>query len=172
MKRLLILWVGLLCSASLYPKTTSVDPVPLEQGIKSALKGVAKHVYVKKHDFTIHKIKVTRTGNKTTITGQISHRLKWRDDDEFYYKIIKENGVVKQIPTPTIKYNVIKQGKDWVKENTLLSSLFTYVTGIPVNQLQKVDDLEKEFNKLTKGKVIEWEDAASYIVAKIALQVK
>lgn len=171
MRRLFAHGVSFLLSAGFFFNITTFDPVPLRKGIESARKGTAKHVYVKKHDFTIHSIKVKKTGNKTFITGQISHRLTWRPDDEFYYTIEKENNVVVKQPSYKIKYNEIKRAKDWMKESTVFEALTTYLIGMPI-PFDKLEAVENELDNLTKGKDIEWEEAAQYIVSIIAARVK
>jgi hypothetical protein len=171
MKQLLILGAIFFVGSGFYSETPSADPVSLELGIKSALKGKPKHVYVKKHDFTVHTIKVKKAGNKTTITGQISHRLKWRPDDEFYYTIEKENNVLSKEPSFKIKYNEIKRAKDWLKESSAFRAISTYLIGRPISP-GEADDIEKKLENFIEGEKESWEVVAQYIVSIITVRVK
>ena len=136
---------------------------PLAKAMKKAIYGKGKeHVKIFDHDFNIKEAGINTVGNKTIITGQISHRLRWRRDDQLYYTIIKENGVIKDI-----KYSVNRGGLIGLAA-PIISALGTFYSGVPIPP-DKIESVGRSLGKYVEG---DWEKVAQFIVTNIALRVK
>ena len=82
---------------------TSVAVAPAHAGkLEDAVyKAVVRGKQTKKvkasggHEFNIKAVKVTRTSLGYVVKGQLSHHLRWRSDDQYYYTIqIDRNGTI------------------------------------------------------------------------------
>ena len=161
MKKLLIILLGPIIILSMSEKNAMADP--LNKAMKKAIQGKGnEHVKIFDHDFNVKKASIKKVGSKTFITGQISHRLRWRPDDQLYYTIVKENGVIKEI-----KYSVNRGGLSGLAA-PFVSALGTYYTGVPIPP-DKIESFGRSLGKFVEG---DWEKVAQFIVTNIALRVK
>lgn len=113
-------------------------------------------VKVNKHDFNVKKAKIVTIGNKHTITGQLSHHLRFRTDSLVNYTIIKENGLIKDI-----QLKIDRGGF------TSVASSISPILGIPIASAN-IEAIGRKLGILTDGS---WEKTAEYIIANIAMLV-
>ena len=65
----------------------------LEKAVDDALKGKErKGIKVDGHGFHIKPIQVKRSNGRIEATGQLSHDIRWRPDDQVKYRVVKEDG--------------------------------------------------------------------------------
>jgi len=128
-----------------------------EKAANHALNGPeVKKLKVVGHEFNVKKAKITHSGMSVTITGQLSHRLSLRPDDQLYYTIRKSGG---KVTAMEIKIN---RGGLAV----YVSKLANHFVGHPV-AVDKIDSLVRALGRKVDGK---WESSADLIVATIALK--
>lgn len=67
----------------------------LEKAVDDALRGKErKDVKVDGHDFHIKPVQIKRSNGRIEATGQLSHDIRFRPDDQVKYRVVKENGSV------------------------------------------------------------------------------
>jgi len=115
-----------------------------------------KKLKVAGHEFNVKKAKITRNASGMVITGQLSHCLTLRPDDQLYYTIRKSGG---KVTAMEIKIN---RGGLAV----YVSKLANHFVGHPV-AVDKIDSLVRALGRKVDGK---WESSADLIVATIALK--
>jgi hypothetical protein len=65
----------------------------MELAVNAALYGPEKKgVSIFEHGFNVKPAVFSRNGSSLTVTGQISHRLSGRPDDQLYYRHCQVNG--------------------------------------------------------------------------------
>ncbi|QEG34242.1 hypothetical protein [Bythopirellula goksoeyrii] len=129
----------------------------LELAAQHAINGPeVKKIKVMNHEFNIKKARVVRTDNSTTITGQISHHLSFRDDDQVYYTISKSNGRVTSIEIKIDRGGLAPYA----------SQVAGKLLGVKILE-EKIESTIRELGRSYDGN---WESAADAIVATIALK--
>lgn len=74
---------------------SSVNQKNFEMAMRAALKGPEKKkLRLGKHEFNIKPVHVEKKGNQLFVKGQISHHLKFRDDDQVNYRFTVVPGQV------------------------------------------------------------------------------
>ena len=119
------------------------------------------------HEFNIKPIKVTPTHRGYSVSGQLSHHLRWRTDDQYYFTIqIDRNGTILDL-----------------KEKVNRGGLTSMVIKLPVGELlsaksggivdSKTADAAIKKSGGWIGRKIDgkWEKAAREIVVMVGLQV-
>ncbi len=127
-----------------------------EIAVNAALHGPeVKKLSVFGHKFNVKPAYVTRNGAKVTAAGQISHHLRWRPDDQVYYNIDKEGGVIKSI-------NMRIDGGG-------LAPIVGAILGavLPVSG-GSITDIGRALGAVIDGS---WEGAAKAIIVGVATQV-
>jgi len=115
-----------------------------------------KKLKVAGHEFNVKKAKITRNASGMVITGQLSHCLTLRPDDQLYYTIRKSGGKV-----TSIQIKIDRGG---------LAPYVSKLANSFINQkfvADKVESLVRELGSRVDGK---WESSADLIVASIALR--
>jgi hypothetical protein len=135
---------------------------PMEDAVKAALNGPEKKgISLFGHGFNVKKVEsISWVGGLTIITGQISHRLKRRLDDQFYYTIVKQDGGIKDI------MKKIDRG-GWTSIVAPILSTGAALFGVPITRDQ-IESIGRELGTLFDGS---WESAAQILVMNIALHV-
>jgi hypothetical protein len=134
----------------------------MDAAIQAALYGPEKKgVSIFSHGFNVKPAEFGRHGSKLTVTGQISHRLKSRPDDQLYYTIFLEQAVLKNIQSK------IDRGGWTPIAAPIISGLAAYFGGVAVTPDQ-VASVGRALGRLYDGS---WESAADLIVATIAVTV-
>lgn len=120
------------------------------------------------HDFNVKKVLVTRTSNGITIDGtdghHISHRLKYRPDDQFYYKCrVTKDGKVEGLEV-NIKtsWDVLEE---WFKTGGEILSVIGLIA--KADQVSALDPTPSSI-ELMDGK---WKGDAEFLVANIIARV-
>ena len=132
--------------AAVQAETPAERQVALRKAGRAAIYGPeAKELKVAGHEFNVKKAKLDSNHEGVTITGQLSHCLSLRKDDQFFYTIKKINGAVFSIETR------IDRGG--------LAPLVSKVAS---------DDVARLVSKLGQKIDGKWETAAELIVAQIA----
>ncbi|HLT48103.1 MAG TPA: hypothetical protein VK002_12795 [Rubricoccaceae bacterium] len=122
----------------------------LERAVDDALRGKErKDIEVDSHRFHIKPIQVKRSNGRIEATGQLSHDIRFRPDDQVRYHVVKENGTVSEAEVTGI-------------DRGGLSSL-----------VKKLD--EDIASTIAKGGDLldgDWEGAARQIVAVVAARLR
>jgi hypothetical protein len=122
----------------------------LNQGVIGSLAGSeVKWVKVDGHVFHIKPVRIVRTGNKVSASGQISHHLSGRPDDQISYTIVKRGDRIIQASVT----GIVRGG---------LASIFTE---------EGTDEREAA---QAAGRLIDgsWEGACRQIVAALAVSLE
>lgn len=142
--------------------------------------GEKKELRVRGHEFNVKPAKITAKDGKVTITGRISHCLRFRDDDQVDYTIEKENGKVVKIDVKVdgsflqgivrsigklLKDEVAKQisGSDENKEGK-------DGTKARLKPAEELESMESVLAKITKLSGSGWEGAVKEIIANVAVR--
>lgn len=134
----------------------------LKVAMNAALKGPEKKLLkIFGHEFNVKPCQVDKNGQKTIVNGQLSHCLLFRPDDQFFYTIVKENGVVKDISFK------IKRGGAAPILAPVISAVGTAILKVPIPP----DKIESVGNKLGQMLNGGWEEVAQLIASNIALRV-
>ncbi|MEO8629983.1 MAG: VCBS repeat-containing protein [Betaproteobacteria bacterium] len=120
------------------------------------------HVTISGHDFTVSRATVSKNATGLIVTGQISHQLANRPDDEISYTIIKENGGVKNIERH------IDRGGLAPIVGPIISIGATYFTEIPIPD-ELVVKVGRDIGRAIDGS---WESTCDAAIAYIALYAK
>ena len=148
----------LLCFA-----VTIAYAAPMDDAIKAAIDGPQKKkLKVFDHHFNIKPVEIKRDGDRITVNGHISHHLRWRRDDQVYYRIIKDgNKVIK------IERDINRGG--WAgMAAPIVAAVGTYLTGVPIPP-GEVEKVGRTIGSAVDGS---WEGACDAIIANVALRVK
>ena len=94
-----------------------------------------------------------------TATGHISHHLSWRPDDQIYYTVVKESGVVKKIDVR------INRGGWAPIAAPVISALGAYYGGVAIPPDQ-VEEVGRRLGKILDGS---WEAAVEFLIGRIAI---
>ena len=112
------------------------------------------------HEFNIKKATISRFGNNYTVSGQISHCLKWRRDDQVYYTIsIQNNKIV------DVKHSINRGG--WARLVGIAGSLVGAYFGVPIDA-KMVEDIHRRLASAVEGG---WTGAADNIIYFIASEI-
>jgi hypothetical protein len=135
---------------------------PVESAMIAALVGPEhKKLKIFDHEFNVKPIsEIDSIAETTYISGQISHHLSWRRDDQVYYTIVKENGVVTSIDRK------INRG-GWAPILAPIVSAVGGYFGVPIPP-EQVEEVGRLLGNLVDGS---WESVADYLIAQIALRV-
>ena len=136
---------------------------PMENAMDAALKGPEKKkLKVFDHHFNVKPIEINRQGGRIIVNGHISHHLRWRRDDQIYYRIIKEgNKIIK------VERDINRGG--WAGlAAPFVAAAGTYFTGKPIPP-GEVEKIGRAVGKAVDGS---WEGACDAIIANVALRVK
>ncbi|MBK3496546.1 methyltransferase [Viridibacillus sp. YIM B01967] len=148
-------------------QTQQEDVTPLilnnmDVAVQAALTGPeVKKLKVFDHEFNVKPAYISKSKNLTIVNGQISHHLSYRPDDQFYYRIEKENNEIKKIDIQ------IDRG-GWTVISAPLLALIAQYNGIPLTP-EVLKELGQKMGQLMDGR---WEYAAEAIVSNIALHVE
>jgi len=129
-----------------------------EKAARHALYGPeVKKLKVMGHEFNVKKAKITRSaGGMTTVTGQLSHCLTLRPDDQLYYTIRKSG-------TKVVSMDIkIDRGGLAVYVSKLANHFIGHPTAVG-----SIESLVRDLGRKVDGK---WESSADLIVATIALR--
>ena len=133
----------------------------LDVAMKAALKGPEKKLLkIFGHEFNVKPCQISRNGQKLIINGQLSHCLTLRPDDQFFYTIVKENGIVKDL---TFK---IDRGGAAPFVAPIISAVGTAILKVPI----PADKVEAVGHKLGQALNGGWEEVAQLIASNIALR--
>jgi hypothetical protein len=129
----------------------------LEKAVRAALYGPeVKKLKVNGHEFNVKKAKITASATGTTITGQISHHLSFRPDDQLYYTIRKFKGKVVSVSIKIDRGGLAPY----------VAKFASKYLGIEFAQSQ-IESLLRELGAKIDGK---WESAAELIVTAVAVK--
>jgi hypothetical protein len=138
---------------------------PLETCVNAAIRGPEKRFQkVHEHEFHCKPVQsVALQGGAKKVSGQLSHHLTARPDDQVYYEFVMRNGT---IVANTMKTK-IKRGGTLTFIAYAGSIVGTYF-GVPIPP----EAAEGVLRKLS-GQVIArgWEEAAEIIVSTVALKM-
>lgn len=135
----------------------------LKEALKAALKGPQdKGIKLYDHGFNVKPVERIKDGDKLTVSGHMSHKLRWRPDDQIYYIIRKEKGVIKKVE---IKFN---RGGLAPIAAPFVSALGAYLGGVTVPP-DEVEKVGRKLGALVDGK---WETACQILIAEIAIRVE
>ncbi len=153
-------------SENVHPLAVTENSIPLqsnmEKAIHAALTGPEmKKLNVMGHEFNVKPASITKKDNITNVFGQLSHHLSYRPDDQLFYRIVIENGEVKNVD---IK---IDRG-GWTSLSAPFLATLAKQNDIPVT-LDTLQSLGQKLGSYMDGK---WEPAAEAIISSIALYVK
>ena len=134
----------------------------LDVAMKAALKGPEKKLLkIFGHEFNVKPCQISKNGQKTIVNGQLSHCLAFRPDDQFFYTIVKENGVVSNL---TFK---IDRGGAAPILAPIISAVGTAILKVPIPP-DKIESVGNQLGKVLNGG---WEEVAQLIASNIALRV-
>jgi hypothetical protein len=132
----------------------------LTKAADAALKGPDTHVKVNGHDFIVKQAKVSTFSGTLIITGQISHQLTARPDDQVYYIINKRGDTPK-----LVKFDIKRGG---------IASIVAYPSKL-VNDAfgtSLATPIERTLRDLGAKIDGSWESSADLIVACIGLRAR
>lgn len=115
-----------------------------------------KKLKVAGHEFNVKKAKIVHDHMGTRITGQISHHLSLRPDDQLYYTIQKIDGTVRSVEIKIDRGGLTPYVTKFAVKYLGLKFAETDIRNFLSNIGQKID-----------GK---WESAAELIVTSVALR--
>jgi hypothetical protein len=160
----------------------TVNQANFEKAMNAALQGPeVKKLKFEKHEFNVKPAKIERKDGNLQVSGQISHHLAWRDDDQFYYRFSVVSG--KQVSIQDIDVDI---------DESILSKVFKLGLDLLVEFLKKQleDELDDQTGQteqaLTRSgdqasaRVFEeskrlldgsWQGEANFIVVNIAARV-
>jgi hypothetical protein len=119
------------------------------------------------HEFNCKRASVQTRGAQTVITGQLSHHLSLRTDDQVYYMIVKQWDPARKqwmlVANPTVEFN--QGGKIPLLGETL--TLVGLALGAPIPG----GAIQQTVEKLAALTVGSWRGAANNMVGLIAAQV-
>ncbi|WP_439328625.1 methyltransferase [Bacillus cereus] len=133
----------------------------LETAVNAALHGPeVKKIKIFDHEFNVKPIEVVNLGEgKQYVTGQISHHLSFRPDDQLYYNFTVQDGKV----TGTPQYHIDRGG--FTPFAAPLLSIIAAYNGIPVNP-NDLNAIGQQIGKVIDGS---WEHAAQSIATVVSL---
>ncbi len=135
----------------------------LEIALNAALKGPEKKkIKLFNHEFNVKPVEIITSGNIKRATGQLSHVLAWRPDDQVYYTITKkDDGTIKGIK---IK---ISRGGGASYIAALASITSDVLIGVPIPS-SSIESVSRKLGRILEGG---WEDVAEYFIDMIALSI-
>jgi hypothetical protein len=141
---------------------TAANAGGLECAIQTALEGPQNaKVYLFDHSFAVHPPVITdQQKRKHTLVGKLIHLNSTGKGEEIAYRILKENGAIKEIGLQ------IGGGKWQPISKPVLSALGDYLTGAPMpeeKQRAVALALEKAVDKT-------WLRAAEFLIAHVAVR--
>lgn len=130
-----------------------------------------KGVSVNHHDFNVKKATIgkdSRANQTVVVSGQISHRLAWRPDDQIYYTINYKDGV----PNPAT-LRIDRGGVAVVLDEIMDVITFAGLTNVDIFgtkislKPEKLPEISTQLSKLVEGSG--WEEQAAAIIAFIGI---
>jgi len=164
-------------SALATPQIAHALPEAYEQSIQAALHGPEKkNVWLFGHRFHVKPASITQSGGALRITGQLSHVLSYRPDDQVYYNMrLEGNELTLDIG------QVVNEGIDierggvlfpvwWIGE--AVEDLITEVFDLgPASEgALPYGQIPENVEELAQQGAGEWEEAASIVIAMVALR--
>jgi len=144
--------------SSAHAESAAARKIALDKAVKAALYGPeVKKLEVAGHKFNVKKAKITTAPNGTTITGQISHHLTLRPDDQLYYTIRKYQGKV-----VSVQIKIDRGGL-----SPYVAKFAGKYLGLKFAQ-QDIENFLYNVGSKLDGK---WESAAELIVTAIAMKM-
>jgi hypothetical protein len=135
----------------------------MEDAMRAALQGPEKKkLRIFNHQFNVKPIEISREGNRIIVNGHISHCLRFRRDDQIYYRIIKEDDKIIKL-----ERDINRGGWAGIMA-PIISATGTYLTGVPIPPDQ-VENIGRSIGKAIDGS---WEGACDAIIANVAIRVK
>ena len=136
----------------------------MEGALKHAFEGPGKEKYkLLGHKFNVKKMNITRDGNTVTATGTFNHYLTMRPDDKVLYRIVKENGAIKDV-----KVKIRDGGFSGLvgQAGSILGAYF----GVPLSaeQVEKASRAVGTAVTASSG----WQDVVEAFVSEVALRLK
>lgn len=132
---------------------------PVEQALQAALHGPEKKkLKIFGHHFNVKKVERFRQGSQTLIYGQLSHHLRWRPDDQLYYRIVKEKGRI-----VSIEHKISRGG--WASLVTQFGPTLGALLMQPI-QSDQIATVSRRLETIIDGR---WETAALFLIGQIAL---
>jgi hypothetical protein len=152
---------GLAATLTLSASVAMADP--LETCVKAAIRGPEKKFQrVHGHEFHCKPVQsVSLPGGAKKISGQLSHHLTWRPDDQVYYEFVMRNG--------TIVANTMKTKIKHSETLTAIAYAGTIVGtyfGVPIPP-QAAEGVLRKISGVAIARG--WEEAAEIIVSTVAL---
>jgi hypothetical protein len=159
-----------------------VNQKNFEKAMHAALEGPeVKKIKIEKHEYNVKPIKVTKNGSQLSAKGQISHHLRFRDDDQVHYSFTVTPGQV--LSLKDIDVNI-----DYSFMNSALTALWDKVLKELLAKMleQKMEDVGQESAMLLTNaqesaervyeeskKLLDgsWEAEASFMIVNIAARV-
>lgn len=152
----------------------AVNMKDFEKAMTAALKGPEqKKLKIEKHEFNVKPVKITREGNKIIVSGedghQISHRLRFRPDDQVFYAFEKEGGIVRDLEVEIKEGGLIAL----VKKTKKVIEIALEVIEI-LKKEGKSDEVVSEAGFQETKRLLDgtWQGEANFLIANIALRVK
>ncbi|PEO39969.1 methyltransferase [Bacillus wiedmannii] len=134
----------------------------LDRAVQAALLGPEiKKLKVFDHEFNVKPAYISKQGNKTYVSGQISHHLSHRIDDQVYYRFEKENGEVKNL-----EIKIDRGG--WTAIIAPIGAIIAQYAGLPITP-ELLEKIGQQLGAITDGR---WEFASEAIVAAIGVYVE
>jgi hypothetical protein len=158
---------GLVSLATL-AMTLSASPAladDLNDCVKAAVFGPEKKgVDILDHGFNCKPVVRVNVGEGVTkVTGQLSHRLNWRADDQVYYEFVIDNG---KLQPDSIKRS-INRGGYGALAGAAGSAIGAYF-GVPVSA-ETATEYWRKGAKVAEGD--SWEQVTDLIIGTVALSV-
>ena len=119
-----------------------------------------KRVQLLGHSWNVKKGDIQRNGNRIVITGQLSHDVKFSPDDQVYYTIRKENGVLKDTQ--------VRIGSGgWAGLAAPFASVLAQYFGVPLTP-DKINEVTQNLMNIAHH---DWRSASQLIVANFAAEI-
>jgi hypothetical protein len=134
----------------------------MEEAVNAALYGPEKKKHkVYDHEFNVKPIEVQREGDALYVNGQISHCLRWRRDDQVYYRFTKQSDTV-----TGLEIDINRGG--WAPiAGPIAAAVGTYLTGTPIPP-EEVIEIGQAIGRVQDGS---WEGACKAIIVNVTLRV-
>jgi len=170
--------IALTLASLLMSKSASADE-KMERAMKAVFgKKQVKKLKIKGHKFNVKPAKFTSSEKTFIIKGQISHCLKWRDDDQVYYTIKMDMaGRITDLQINVKKsklQRVLKAGWKVVKEILRKKAEEKWANTSQKLSISAELNAREEAIKLAENKIGKggWEKAAACIVANVMVRAK
>ena len=131
----------------------------MAEAVQAALVGPErKKLRIYEHEFNVKPAEAATQNNRLVVNGHLSHCLAWRRDDQIYYLITIEDGVIKDI-----QRQIARGG--WAGLAGPVVSIVGAYFGVPIAP-ETVERLSRTLGQAVDGT---WETACEILIANIAM---